>query len=293
MIRKEFIKICNKVYQKGFVASTDGNLSQRIEQNKILITPSGKNKGELTEEDLLVIDLNGKLIEGSRKVSTEVKMHLLAYTHRRDINAVVHAHPVYATAFATAGRDLSDPIFPEVILSLGKVHLCEYGTPSTDELINPMVKFINDAWAMLLQNHGAVTFGKSLSDAYYKMEKLEHAAKTIFIAELLGGVKKISKDKLIKLLSIAHRTYGIYPNYKIDETPIVTSINEKRELAYDEKISYSQIIDERLKARAGNNNIYPFKKINTINKINSGNTIKNLSKDEIDKIINEFNYRRD
>lgn len=290
-LKKEFIKICHMVYEKGFVAATDGNLSQRINYNQALITPSGKNKGELNEDDLLVIDLDGNLIEGKGKISTEVKMHLLAYNSRRDINAVVHAHPVYATAFAAAGRDLTDPVFPEVILTLGKVHLCEYGTPSTEELILPIKKFIDKAWALLLQNHGAVTFGVSLKDAYYKMEKLEHAAKTIFIAEQLGGAKKIPPEKVKQLLSIARSTYGIHPNFELeaDENIKLPGVND--EPLYNNEVSYSQIIEDRLRARAGNLNVNPFD-VKGRNSISNENR-SNLSKSEIDEIIKEFNYKKD
>jgi L-fuculose-phosphate aldolase len=125
---------------------------------------------------------------------------------------VIHCHPVFATAFAAAGKDLSKIILPEVLLSLGKIPLCSYGTPSTDELTESMKPFIKNSWALLLQNHGAVTMGTSITDAYYKMEKLEHAAKTLFVAELLGGAKEIPQVKIDELLSIAEEKYGIKPN---------------------------------------------------------------------------------
>lgn len=212
-IRNDLIEICHKVYNKGFVTAYDGNLSVRIDQTKILITPSGKCKGELSEDDLLEIDYSGSLLSGNGKVSTEVKIHLLAYQKRDDINSVIHCHPVYSSAFAATGEGLTRPVFPEVILSLGKVPLCRYGTPSTDELPNSMLPYIDFAWAMLLENHGAVTFGKNIKGAYFRMEKLEHSAHTLIVSRMLGREKTIPHNKLKELYSIAQEVYGI----KIDK----------------------------------------------------------------------------
>ena len=214
-LRSDLIKYCHKVYEKGFVSAYDGNLSVKIDERKILITPSGKCKGELEEKDLLEIDYEGHLINGSGKVSTEVKIHLLAYKKRKDIEAVVHCHPTYATAFATAGEGFVRPVFPEVILSLGKIPLCKYGTPSTDELPDSMLPFIDYSWAMLFENHGAITFGKCIKGAYYRMEKLEHAAKTIFTARQLGTLRKLNNNDLQKLYKAAEETYGISINQKL------------------------------------------------------------------------------
>ena len=211
--RKELTQICNKVYEKGFVSAYDGNLSARIDKERILITPSGKCKGEIEEKDLLIIDYDGKLLEGNGKVSTEVLIHLLAYKNRHDINSVIHCHPVYSTAFATAGEGFMRPVFPEVVLALGKVPLCKYSTPSTDELPDSILPYIEYSWAFLLENHGAVTLGKTIKGAYYRMEKLEHAAHTLFISRMLGREKTIPLVKLKALYDIAESTYGI----KIDK----------------------------------------------------------------------------
>ncbi|MFA7228130.1 MAG: class II aldolase/adducin family protein [Melioribacteraceae bacterium] len=208
-LRKELIGICHKVYEKGFVSAYDGNLSARIDDTRILITPSGKSKGELIEDDLLEIDINGKLLHGTGKITTEVKIHLAAYQKREDVKAVVHCHPVYASAFSAVGEGLMRPVFPEVILSLGKVPLCRYGTPSTDQLPDSMLPYIDFAWAMLLENHGAVTFGKCIKGAYFRMEKLEWAAHTISVARTLGREKALTNQKLKELYSIAEEVYGI------------------------------------------------------------------------------------
>lgn len=206
---KELIEICHRVYERGYVSAYDGNISVKIYENRFLITRSGVCKGEVSEDDILEIDSAGKLLNGKGKLTTEAKIHLFAYSKREDVNAVVHCHPVYATGFATFGEGLTKNILPEVILTLGKVPLCEYGTPSTDELAKNMEPFINDSWAMLLRNHGAVTFGKTLKEAYFKMEKLEQSAKIIFIARMLGGEKEIPQEKVTELLGIAKATYGI------------------------------------------------------------------------------------
>ena len=287
--RLELVKFCHKVYEKGFVSATDGNLSLRLDSKRILITPSGKNKGEVEPEDLLIIDYFGNKLFGKGKVTTEVKIHLLAYNSRPEVNAVVHCHPVYATAFATAGVDLSQPVFPEVILSIGEIPLCRYGTPSTDELPDSMKPFINYAWAFLLQNHGAVTLGVSIEDAYFKMEKLEHAAQTIFIAKILGGANPLSKENIEKLLSIAEKTYGVKPKFKLNEFTDGITGNENRKQNTSQTGTYTEIIENRLKSRAGNPKVNPFdvKSRLTSDEQKYQNTI-NI--EEINKIIKEFKF---
>ncbi|NNG27806.1 MAG: class II aldolase/adducin family protein [Ignavibacteriaceae bacterium] len=207
--REKLISICHKVYKKGFVAATDGNVSAITSNNTILITRSGICKGDVTVSDILEFDFNGKPLKGEGRITTEFKLHLYAYSKRKDVNAVVHCHPVYSTAFSMQGEGLVKHYFPEVILTLGAVPLCRYGTPSTEDLPLSLDPHINYAWAFLLENHGALTLGKNLDDAYYKMEKLEHAAKTLFKAKILGNAKELSKDDIRKLLEISEETYGI------------------------------------------------------------------------------------
>jgi L-fuculose-phosphate aldolase len=215
-LRNTIVDICHKVYDKGFVSAYDGNISVITENKSILITRSGVCKGDVRESDIMEINFAGDIINGYGKISTEYKIHLYAYAKRPEVNAVVHCHPTYATAFAAAGQGLTEPVFPEVMLTLGKVPLCKYSTPSTDELPLSMEPYIDYAWALLFQNHGAVTFGKTLRDAYYKMEKLEHAAKTLFITKLLGGEKELSPERIKELLSVAKEAYGL----EIDERNI-------------------------------------------------------------------------
>jgi len=207
--RNAIVDICRRVYDKGFVSAYDGNISVLTENNSILITRSGVCKGDVKESDIIEINFAGEIINGRGKISTEYKIHLYAYSRRPEVNAVVHCHPTYATAFATSGEGLTQPVFPEVILTLGKVPLCKYATPSTDALPLSMEPYIDHSWAFLFQNHGAVTLGKTLRDAYYKMEKLEHAAKTLFVSRLLGGTKELPPEKVHELLSLAKSAYGL------------------------------------------------------------------------------------
>jgi len=207
--RSTIVDICRRVYDKGFVSAYDGNISVLTQNQSILITRSGVCKGDVKESDIIEINFAGEIINGTGKISTEYKIHLYAYSRRPEVNAVVHCHPTYATAFASSGQGLTQPVFPEVILTLGKVPLCKYATPSTDELPLSMEPYIEHAWAFLFQNHGAVTLGKTLRDAYYKMEKLEHSAKTLFVSRMLGGANELSSEKVRELLSVAKEAYGL------------------------------------------------------------------------------------
>ncbi|HCY76145.1 MAG TPA: class II aldolase family protein [Ignavibacteriales bacterium] len=210
--KKKLVAICHKVYAKGFVAAYDGNISARTDDNTILITRSGICKGDVTEKDVVEIDINRRALSQKIKISTEHKIHLLAYQKRKEVNAVVHCHPTYATAFALIGKGLDEHYLPEVFLTLGKIPLCKYATPSTDKVPESLEPYINYSWAMLLQNHGAITLGKNLDDAYFKMEKLEHAAKIILLAKLIGNPRVLSKKNIVDILKIAESTYGIIPD---------------------------------------------------------------------------------
>ncbi len=212
--KKEVVEICRRVYAKEFVAATDGNISAKASDGNILITRSALCKGEAEESDILLVSPEGELLEGKGKISTEAKIHLLIYKSRPDINAVVHGHPVYATAFASAGISLDRPVFPEVVLSIGRVPLCAYGTPSTDELPMSLKPHLSYANVFLLENHGAVSTGKNLKEAFYRMDKLEHFAKTISAARTIGREKILTEDKLRKLYDISENVYGIKLNPK-------------------------------------------------------------------------------
>lgn len=209
---QKLIEICRKVYRNKFVSAFDGNISCRIADDEFLITRSAVCKGDVEEKDILKVDSDGKIIEGEGKLSTESKLHLFIYSKRKEINAVVHCHPVFATAFAVNGIGLSEHYFPEAVLTMGKVPLCKYGTPSTNELTENLQPFVEHSLAFLLQNHGAVTIGKSLDEAYFRMEKLEHIAKTLVFAKFIGIPIPLNDEQIKKLLSISKSVYGISPD---------------------------------------------------------------------------------
>lgn len=214
-IKKQLVEICHKIHAKGFVAATDGNISVRIDENKILCTPTSLPKEKIRISDLIVISLDGNVISGNKKPSTEIKMHLAIYKNREDVNAVIHAHPVYATAFASSKLALDIPFLPEVILSIGKVPVCTYATPSTDEVVKSILPFVKKTNLLLLQNHGVVTFGKNLQEAYYLLEKLEHTAKIFSVAMTFNGVRPLTKNQILKLYQINETNYKISQKNKI------------------------------------------------------------------------------
>ncbi|MCS7229839.1 MAG: class II aldolase/adducin family protein [Candidatus Kryptonium sp.] len=204
----EIVEISHLVYKKGFVSAMDGNISARLGNGNILCTSTAVNKGEIKKSQIVEVDPDGNLIYGIYKPSTEIKMHLFIYSQRKDVKAIVHAHPPFATAFATAGISLEGFVLPEVIINLGKIPLAKYATPSTDEVPKSIEPFVEKCDAFLLQNHGAVTLGENLRDAYYKMEKLEHYAMIILLARILGGEKNLTPEDLQKLLSVSPEAYG-------------------------------------------------------------------------------------
>ncbi|CUU02262.1 L-fuculose-phosphate aldolase [Candidatus Kryptobacter tengchongensis] len=204
----EIVEIAHLIYEKGFISAMDGNISARLGNGNILCTPTAVNKGDLKRSQIVEIDPDGNLTYGIYKPSTEIKLHLFIYSQREDINAIVHAHPPFATAFATAGLSLEEFVLPEVIVNLGKIPLAKYATPSTDEVALSVQPFVKNCDAFLLQNHGAVTLGKNLKDAYFKMEKLEHYATIVLLAKVLGGEKTLTLDDVKKLSEISLKSYG-------------------------------------------------------------------------------------
>ncbi|GAB4130476.1 MAG: class II aldolase/adducin family protein [Ignavibacteriales bacterium] len=213
-IREELVYYCHLVSEKGFVAAFDGNLSVRLPNGNILITPSATPKGEVKTSDLIEIGLKGNIIKGKKKLSTENKLHTFIYKNRKDVNAVIHCHPIYASILSITKRKINFAIFPEVVLTLGKIAVCRYATPSTEEVADSMLPFVKSAWVYILRNHGAVSSGVDLRDAFYKMEKLEHFSKIITQALQIGDINNLNDSQLKKLYSIAESTYNIKINPK-------------------------------------------------------------------------------
>ncbi len=171
--RRQICKTGRNMYARGFVVACEGNLSVRLDENRILVTPAGMCKGSLAPEDLLVTDLSGVVLCGTKQPSTELLMHLLHYRLRPDVRAVCHAHPPTATGFAAAGRALEEAVLPEVIVGLGKIPLAPYGTPGTWELCAGLETLVVKHDAILLENHGVVTCGQDLAIAYQRLETVE------------------------------------------------------------------------------------------------------------------------
>lgn len=201
-IKREICEIGKRIYTKGFVAANDGNITVKVNDNEFWATPTGVSKGYMTPDMLIKVDANGKVLEGTWKPSSELKMHLRVYKERPDVRAVVHAHPPTATGFAIARIPLEKYTMPEAVIFLGTVPIAEYGTPSTDEIPDAVSKYLINHDAVLLENHGALTVGHDLTAAYFKMETLEFFAKISLVARQLGGEKELSCEQVGKLMEI-------------------------------------------------------------------------------------------
>jgi L-fuculose-phosphate aldolase len=199
--RREIIRVGQLMYERSYVVSSDGNVSVRLDDGRIVATPTMTCKGRMTEDSLAVTDMQGKPLS-DRKPSSELAMHLLIYQERPDIKAVCHAHPPHGTAFAVAGLAIDQPILSEVILTLGCVPLAAYGTPSTTELTEAMRPLLKHHNALLMANHGAVAYGADLWQAFDRLETLEHTAKIAILSRLLGGSKNLPADAIEKLINV-------------------------------------------------------------------------------------------
>jgi len=199
--RAALTEIGRRIWVKGFAAANDGNLSVRLGPGRFLTTATGSIKGFLAPEDLVVIDDAGRLVEGERNPSSEIRMHLAVYEERPDIDAVVHAHPPTATGFATAGVDLDACVLPEIVATLGRVPTVPYGTPATPELADAVRPVVRSGHACLLANHGAVAYDVDPFAAYYHLERLEHYARILLTARLLGNVQVMTGDQVGRLLA--------------------------------------------------------------------------------------------
>lgn len=191
----QMVQVCRLLYNRNLVTACDGNVSFRVSQEHILITPSGMNKGFVEAADILVVDLEGNGVDGKGKASKEFPLHRVVYELRPEVKAVVHTHPVYATAFAMAGKNIPDSYLIESRMMLGKCGLAEYAPPGTRLLAEKMRPLVGDCNAVLLQNHGAVTYGTSWMDAFNKMEVLESIAKTIIMSRIIGDPVEIPEQE--------------------------------------------------------------------------------------------------
>jgi L-fuculose-phosphate aldolase len=207
-LRREIVEVGRWVYERGYVAGYDGNISARLDNRRILSTPTTICKGMMAADDLVVVDYEGKKISGRRNVTSELAMHLLIYKRRSDAHAVVHAHPPTATGYAAAGMALNKALISEVVLNFGCIPLAAYGTPGTPELSEALLPLVGSYDAILMANHGVVTYGPDLLRAFFKMETVEHFAKISLVTELLGRQVLLSDAEVDKLLSLRAGYFG-------------------------------------------------------------------------------------
>lgn len=199
-LREQLSGFSADLHALGFAPGTSGNLSVRLDRSRILSTPTGCSKRAIGVGDLVIVDMDGRHLQGDRCVTSEIGMHLTIYRERPDIEAVVHAHPVFATAFASSGIALDQPLCSEVVMTLGTVPLAPYATTGTDEVGETLLPYVREHDAVLLAHHGVVTYGTSLMDALMKMETVEHFAQICLVVRQLGGGATLHGKQLSDLL---------------------------------------------------------------------------------------------
>ncbi len=215
-IKQQICEVGHRLYDHGFVAANDGNISVKVSDNEFYCTPTGVSKGSLTPDMIIRIDAKGNKIEGVLNPSSEIKMHLRVFRERPDVNAVVHAHPPVATAFTVAGIPLDRYILPEAVLTIGDIPTCTYGTPSTMEIPDSLMPYIQEHDAFMLKNHGALTVGNTLTRAMFTMEEVEFNANIFKIALDLGHIEEIPENEMLKLMELRVKMGipGKHPGYK-------------------------------------------------------------------------------
>ena len=206
--RADIVEVGRRLWERGYVASNDGNISVRLDDSRLITTPKNVSKGFMTPDMMVITDLDGRKISGERDPSSELKMHLEVYRNRPDAGAVVHAHPPTATGFAVAGIALDRAVLAEVITTLGSIPIAEYATPSTEELPAAVRKYVKAHDGLLLANHGALALAGDVMSAYYRMETIEHFAKISLVARTLGRENLLSRGEVDRLQGL-RGMYGI------------------------------------------------------------------------------------
>lgn len=217
-VRVQICDVCHKMWQKGWVAANDGNVSAKLSDGTFLTTPTGMSKSFITPEKLVHIDKEGSIIEAlpGLRPSSEIKLHMRCYQERQDVGSVLHAHPPVATGYAVANKPLDEYSMIETVLTLGSVPVTPYATPSTYEVPEAIAPYLGEHDAVLLQNHGALTVGADVITAYYRMETLELFAQISLNAHMLGGAKELSRENIDRLISMreGYGMTGRHPGYK-------------------------------------------------------------------------------
>ena len=246
--RQDIVDVGRYVWQKGWIAANDGNITIRMDQDRILCTPTGVCKGLMHPDDLIICDMQGKKISGIKEGTSEIAMHLTIYNMRPDIKSVVHAHPPVATGYAAAGRSLNLALLPEVVIGLGCVPLAGYGLPGTPELTDPMLPLIPKYDALLMGNHGAVCYGEDVYKAFYRMETTEHFARISLVAELLGGATVLPRGEVDKLLESRTR-YGVKTKAAGPGCPLAAEELGGEERFTVTRSELTELVNEALRAR--------------------------------------------
>ncbi len=201
-LREQMCEIGRRVYNKGFAAANDGNISYRLDENRVLCTPTRVSKGYLKPDDLCIVDLDGKQISGKRKRSSEILLHLTIMRARADVRSVVHCHPPHATAFAVAREPIPKCVLPEIEVFLGEVAISPYETPGSQSFADTVLPYVKDTETILLANHGTVTYGADLEDAYFKTEIIDAYCRILLLARQLGRVNYYTDEKAAELLRL-------------------------------------------------------------------------------------------
>ena len=219
LVKDQICDVCHKMWQLGWVAANDGNVSAKLDDGRIIATPTGMSKSFITPEKLIIIDSDGNVLEAAEglRPSSEIKMHLRCYEKRDDVKSVIHAHPPGATGFAVAHKAMDMYNMIEDVAVIGSVPLTPYGTPSTIEVPNAIEPYLEEHDVMLLENHGALAVGSDVITAFYRMESLELWAKITINAVILGGSFDISNDNIQKLIDLRgyYQVTGRHPGHKI------------------------------------------------------------------------------
>ncbi len=215
--RRDIVQVCRRVYARGWLAATDGNVSVLLDDGRIVATPTGVHKGYMEERELIVIDRKGRVLHGELQPSSEIEMHLAVYEERPDVRAVLHAHPTNCIVLSVAGVRLEQCLLPEVVFTFGSIPTAAYTTPTTQEVPQEVRRWVREFDALILDRHGSLTIGKDVFDAYNKLERMEHVAEITFRARLLGSVQPLTCEQVTKLQNVG-RNLGL-PERKLLDSP--------------------------------------------------------------------------
>ncbi len=247
--KKMIVEVGKRMYNKGFVASNDGNISIKVGPNAIWTTPTGVSKGYMTPDMLVKINLDGKVLLGRNKPSSEAKMHIRVYNENSEVMAVTHAHPPVATSFAIAGISLDKAVLPEAVVNLGSVPIAHYATPGTTDVPDSIAPYCNTHNAVLLANHGALSWGKDILEAYHRLESLEYYATILmYTGNIIGKANELSCNQVEELIDIRGKlgikSGGIPPCSAIatNDKDVVTTPNTQKHATYVDARNGSPII---------------------------------------------------